>query len=271
MPEGRLIGRDHRFAEAILERLYCADGAEIGAGYGDRGGIRVIDRKNVVVDLFDLDFRQRMVVRDAEIVALDDLVAFLRKKPDGALVDFGKIGGRKSYLSGLHLLQRGKGCRRGGGDLWARHPGLDLLDQSLVIGRAVEERGAGAAEQENVDRGGARHARGRFQLGRAHHFLDALHCHLRQLDARGMGRDTLGRHGPHFLFHDDAGSDVDQADPGAATGAVVAEAGIGSGCWRRMDREDIPADNLSSLKAGRLLFANGEVTRDKTSDKIANH
>lgn len=42
-------------------------------------------------------------------------------------------------------------------------------------------------------------------------------------------------------------------------------------CWRRMDRKDIPADNLSSLEAGRLLFANTGMTRDKTSDKIANH
>ncbi|ADY67971.1 hypothetical protein AGROH133_14585 (plasmid) [Agrobacterium tumefaciens] len=38
-----------------------------------------------------------------------------------------------------------------------------------------------------------------------------------------------------------------------------------------MDRKDIPADNVSSLEAGRLLFANAGMTRDKTSDKIANH
>ena len=42
-------------------------------------------------------------------------------------------------------------------------------------------------------------------------------------------------------------------------------------CWRRMDRKDTPADSLSSLEAGRLLFANAGMTRDKTSDKIANH
>jgi hypothetical protein len=38
-----------------------------------------------------------------------------------------------------------------------------------------------------------------------------------------------------------------------------------------MDRKDIPADGVNSLEAGRQLFANAGMARDKTSDKIVNH
>ena len=71
--------------------------------------------------------------------------------------------------------------------------------------------------------------RGLFEFRRVHHFLDALHGDLRQLDACGMGGNPRTGHGPHFFFHHDAGGDVDQPDAGKIARAVVAESGVGGG------------------------------------------
>ncbi|KAG1435107.1 hypothetical protein G6F57_021277 [Rhizopus arrhizus] len=170
-----------------------------------------------------------MVVRNAQAGALDDLVAVFLQKADGALMDFRQIRRGQRNLARLHLLQ---GRERGGGrrgDLRPRHPLPQLLNQRLVVGGAVQERGAGSAEQQHVDGGRAGQARGLFEFRRVHHFLDALHGDLRQLDACGMGGNPRTGNGPHLFFHHEAGGDVDQPDAGKIARAVVAESGVGGG------------------------------------------
>ncbi|KAG1167822.1 hypothetical protein G6F35_017612 [Rhizopus arrhizus] len=75
-------------------------------------------------------------------------------------MDFRQIRRGQRNLARLHLLQ---GRERGGGrrgDLRPRHPLPQLLNQRLVVGGAVQERGAGSAEQQHVDGGRAGQARG---------------------------------------------------------------------------------------------------------------